>query len=478
MIRMNKLLLLPLLLLLLTGTAQAEMTFGPGPEDAGSALDAIVAVVNDDVITRRELNAAVVQIERQLQQKKVPIPPRLVLERQVLERLILLQLQVRAAERNGITVDDATLNAAIDTLAQRNKMTLTQLRQTVEKEGVSFAQFRDDIRRELLSARLRQKLVDSQIQVSEQDVESLQAQMAGGGERAAPGGAAGSGGREYHIAQILIAVPENASPAQVEAAKRQAGEVLAQLRKGVDFRQLAVSASAGRQALEGGDLGWRSAEQLPTLFAEAVPKLRPGQFSDLIRSPSGFHIVKLLEVRGGSAAAAAPSVPAADKNALVTQTRARHILLRTSAKLTDDEARQKLTQLRSQIESGQDFAALARANSDDKNSAAKGGDLGWVMPGTVVPQFEQAMAALQPNQISPPFQTPFGWHIVQVLERREAPAPPEAERAKVREALLRRRADEEWEQTLRRLRDEAYVEVRLAPLPASPIEAAVPKEAP
>ena len=479
--RMNKLLLLPLLLLLLllTGTAPAEMTFGPGPEDAGSSLDAIVAVVNDDVITRRELNAAVAQIERQLQQKKVPIPPRPVLERQVLERLILLQLQVRAAERNGITVDDATLNAAIDTLAQRNKMTLTQLRQTIEKEGVSFAQFRDDIRRELLSARLRQKMVDSQIQVSEQDVESLQAQMAGGGESAAPGSAgSGGGGREYHIAQILIAVPENASPAQVEAAKRQASEVLAQLRKGVDFRQLAVSASAGRQALEGGDLGWRSAEQLPTLFAEAVPKLRPGQFSDLIRSPSGFHIVKLLEVRGGGAAATSPAAPAADKNALVTQTRARHILLRTSAKLTDDEARQKLMQLRTQIESGQDFAALARANSEDKNSAAKGGDLGWVLPGTVVPQFEQAMVALQPNQISPPFQTPFGWHIVQVLERREAPAPPEAERAKVREALLRRRADEEWEQALRRLRDESYIEVRLAPLPASPIEAAAPKAAP
>jgi peptidyl-prolyl cis-trans isomerase SurA len=469
MIRMNKLLLLPLLLLLLTGPGRAEMAFGPGPEAAGSTLDAIVAVVNDDVITRRELDVAVAQIERQLQQKKVPIPPRPVMERQVLERLILIQLQVRAAERNGISVDDATLNAAMDTLAQRNKMTLTQLRQMIEKDGVSFAQFRDDIRRELLSARLRQKLVDSQIQVSEQDVASLQAQMAGG-ESAGGGGNGAGGGREYHIAQILIAVPENASPAQIDAAKRKAGEVLAQLRKGVDFRQLAVSASSGRQALEGGDLGWRSADQLPTLFAETVPKLRPGQFSELMRSPSGFHIVKLLEIRGGGPTPA--SAPAVDKNALVTQTHARHILLRASPKLTDDEARQKLTQLRTQIESGQDFAALARAHSDDKNSAAKGGDLGWVMPGTVVPQFEQVMMQLQPNQMSQPFQTPFGWHIVQVLERREAPAPPEAEHARVREGLMRRRADEEWEQALRRLRDEAYIEVRLAPLPASPVEAA------
>ena len=472
MIRMNKLLLFPLLLLL-SVAVRAEMTFGPGPESAGSALDAIVAVVNDDVITRRELDAAVAQIERQLQQKKVPIPPRPVVEKQVLERLILTQLQVRAAERNGVTIDDATLNAAIETLAQRNQMNLTQLRQTIEKDGVSFAQFRDDIRRELLSARLRQKMVDSQIQVSEQDVESLQAQLAGGQGGNGGGNRGGNGGgREYHIAQILIAVPENATPAQVEAAKRQAGEVLAQLRKGVDFRQLAISASSGRQALEGGDLGWRSTDQLPTLFAEAVPKLRPGQFSELIRSPSGFHIVKLLEVRGGAETAA--TAPEA-KAALITQTRARHILLRTSAQRTDDEARQKLAQLRGQIENGQDFATLARANSDDKNSAAKGGDLGWTSPGTMVVQFEQEMAKLQPNQISPPFKTAFGWHIVQVLERRQGSAPPEAERARVREALLRRRADEEWELTLRRLRDEAYIEVRLTPLPTAVSETPAPK---
>ncbi len=465
MIRMHKLLLFPLLLVL-SVTVRAEMTFGPGPEGTGHTLDAIVAVVNDDVITRRELDVAVAQIERQLQQKKVPIPARPIVEKQVLERLILTQLQVRAAERNGVTIDDATLNAAIETLAQRNKMTLTQLRQTIEKDGVSFAQFRDDIRRELLSARLRQKLVDSQIQISEQDVESLQAQI-GSGQSAA----VGSGGREYHIAQILIAVPENASPTQIEAAKRQASEVLAQLRKGIDFRQLAVSASSGRQALEGGDLGWRSADQLPTLFANVVPKLRPGQFSELIRSPSGFHIVKLLEIRGG-AAEASSSPASTDKAALITQTHARHILLRTSAQRSDEEARQKLTQLREQIENGQEFAALARVNSDDKNSAARGGDLGWTSPGTMVVQFEQEMAKLQPNQISPPFKTAFGWHIVQVLERRQGSAPPEAERARIREALMRRRADEEWELALRRLRDEAYIEVRLAPDATPPAAAA------
>ena len=212
----------------------------------------------------------------------------------------------------------------------------------------------------------------------------------------------------------------------------------------------------------------RRADQLPTLFAEVVPKLRPGQLSELIRSPSGFHIVKLLEVKGGGEArSSAPSN-------LVTQTHARHILLKTSPQLSDDEARQRLTQLRQRIQSGEDFAVVARANSEDTPSAEHGGDLGWVTPGMLVPQFEQAMNELQPGEISAPFKTPFGWHIVQVQERRQGLASTEANRARVREALLRRRADEEWEQTLRRLREEAYVEIRLQPAAASSAESSAP----
>ncbi|MEI2646618.1 MAG: peptidylprolyl isomerase [Candidatus Competibacter sp.] len=452
-------------------TGSAQLVFGPGQEAPGSALDAIVAVVNDDVITRRELDAGIPTIERQLRQRKVPIPPRPVLERQALERMIVAQLQVRAAERNGITVDDATLNAAIETLARNNNMSLAQMRQTVEKDGISYGKFRDDVRREIMGVRLRQKLVDSQLQVSEQDVESLQRQLAGqGGFGAAAGETGGAGGaRQYHIAHILIALPEGSSSQQVEAARRRAAGVLAQLRKGVDFQQLAVSESAGRQALEGGDLGWRSAEQLPTLFASVVPKLRPGQLSEPIRSPSGFHIVKLLEARGGgeSSAPAGPA-PAPARQGLVTETHARHILLQNSSQLSDDEARQRLDQLRQRLQGGEDFAALAKANSDDVTSGSRGGDLGWVAPGMMVPQFEQAMAALQPNQISAPFKTQFGWHIVQVLERRQGRASPEVERVRVREALLRRRSDEEWELLLRRLRNEAYVEIRLEPTAAVP----------
>ena len=474
MTRMNKRLLSFLLylpLVILPATGQTQLVFGPGPEGTGSALDAIAAVVNDDVITRRELEAATATIKIQLRQQKVPVPPDSVLENQVLERLILSQLQLRAAERNGITVDDATLNAAIETLARRNNMNLTQLRQMIEKDGADFAKFRDDVRREIMAARLRQKLVDSQIQVSEQDVDSLQAQLAGGGGDFGGGGNSGAGGeREYHLAQILIALPEEATPQQVETARHEADRVLARLRQGADFRQMAVSVSAGRQALEGGDLGWRRTDQLPTLFAEVVPKLQPGQLSGLIRSPSGFHIVKLLEVKGGGEArSSSPSN-------LVTQTHARHILLKTSPQLSDDEARRRLAQLRQRIQDGEDFAVVARTNSEDTPSAERGGDLGWVTPGMLVPQFEQAMNELQPGEISAPFKTPFGWHIVQVQERRQGPASTEANRARVREALLRRRADEEWEQTLRRLREEAYVEIRLQPAAASAESSAPPAQ--
>lgn len=309
----------------------ADLAFGPGPEAAGSALDAIVAVVDDDVITRRELDAATARIEAQMRQRKAPIPPRPILEKQVLDRLILNQLQFRAAERNGITVDDTTLNAAIETLAQRNNMNLTQLRQTVEKDGISFAQFRDEVRRELMGARLRQKLVDNQIQVSDQDVDNLRAQLAGSpgiGDNANNDGGAAGGAREYRVAQILIAVPEGASPRQIEDTKRKAGDVLAQLRQGADFGEMAIRVSASRQALEGGEIGWRSAEQLPTVFGTVVPHMKPGQISDLIRSPSGFHIVKLLEVRGGGEARPSSMAPTQTRQGLVNETHARHILLR------------------------------------------------------------------------------------------------------------------------------------------------------
>ncbi len=270
----------------------AALMFGPDSETPGAQLDVIVAVVNDDIITRRELDEAIATIEQRLRQKGTPLPPRDELSRQVLERLILTKLQLRAAERDGIVVDDPTLNAAMENLARQNNLSLSQLRESVEKDGMSFANFREEIRREILFTRLRQRVVDSQLQISDQEVDNTLSSL----PRAMP-----SANAEYHIAHILIALPEAPTPQQVQAVQEKAQGVLQQLRQGADFKQLAVAVSAGQQALEGGDLGWRTADQMPSLLAEVVPRLQPGQVSELIRSPNGFHIVKLLEVRGTAA---------------------------------------------------------------------------------------------------------------------------------------------------------------------------------
>jgi peptidyl-prolyl cis-trans isomerase SurA len=419
--------------------AQTEgpIRFGPGLEDRSSSLDTIVAVVNDDVITRSELDAAVNAAAAQVRQSGRTPPEREVLEDQVLERLILNQLQLRASESNGVVVDDQTINAAMERIARQNNITLSQLREILEQDGYSFAKFREQIRNELLTVRLRQKVVESRIQISEQEVENWLASNAGK-----------LADREYHLAHILIALPEGASPPQIEAGWDKAQMVLNELRQGADFQRMAVAVSDDRNALEGGDLGWRRADQIPSLFAEVIPQLEPGQISDLIRSPNGFHIVKLLEVRS------------LDEQ-LITQTKARHILITPNELLPSEEARFRLQRLRDRIVNGEDFAEIARANSDDATSAAKGGDLGWVGPGELVPLFEREMDSLELMQISEPFQTQYGWHIVQVLERRQQAAAGIAQRAMARENLFRRKAEEEWELWLRRIRDEAYVEVRL-----------------
>jgi len=422
---------------LVLNAAATQPVFGPDQTARGQQLDTIVAIVDDDIITRSELNSNLAAIESQISQSDTPLPPREVLENQVLERLILTHLQLRAAERNGVVVDDQTVNAALDNIARQNNITLSQLRQTIEKDGFSFARFRDDIRAELLATRLRQRVVDSRIQVSEQEVDNWLTRTRSDNTAA-----------EYHIAQILISLPEGASPEQIEASREKALQVLEQLRQGADFARLAMSVSDGRQALEGGDLGWRTASQIPTLFIDVVPRLQPGEVSDLIRSPSGFHIVKLLDVKG------APQQ-------LVTQTQARHILIETNELISDEDAQVRLQRLRERILNGEDFGELARANSNDVTSAVDGGALGWVTPGSLVPDFEAEMNKLEPGEISEPFKTPFGWHIVQVLDRRNHDNATESQRAAAREALFRRKVEEEWDLWLRRLRDEAYVEIRL-----------------
>lgn len=431
-----------LTLLLVVSPLQARLVFGPDTETAANDLDNIVAVVDDDIITRSELNSALAIVSQQLEQGETPLPPQDILERQVLERLILTKLQLRAAEQNGVVVDDSTLNAAIERLARSNKLTLSQLREAVQRDGVNFADFREQIREEILATRLRQRVVDSQIQISEQEVDSVVSnQFSRGGED----------NRDYHVAQILVAVPEGASPDQIQAARNKAQDVLEKLREGADFKRLAVAISDGRQALEGGDLGWRKADQLPTLFADVVPQLQVGQLSDLIRSPSGFHIVKLLEAKGTS-------------EPMVTRTRVRHILIEPDDTASPEETQLRLRQLKQRVEEGEDFAELARAHSDDSTSAFKGGDLGWISEGDMMPEFEAVMDRLEPGQVSAPLETRYGWHLVQVINRRQEQGGDELQRANVRRALLQRRAEEEWDLWLRRLRDEAYVEIRLPEL--------------
>lgn len=426
-----------LFFLLLLSTAHAATS----PDYRGAEpreIDRIVAVVNDGVILESELQSFLAGVKAQIRSRGANLPPEDVLRRQALERLVMQKLQLQTAEETGIRVDDETLNQAVLSIAQRNNMSLDQFRRALEADGYSFAQFRENIRDEILIGRLQQRNVDERIQVSDQEIDNLLAnQRAQVGE-----------GKTYHLRHILVAVPEAASPEQIQAARDKAERVLSQLRGGADFRQTAIALSDGQQALEGGDLGWFPEDRLPSLFSDVVPKLESGQVSDLLRSPSGFHIVQLAETKGA-------------ESHMVRQTHARHILLRTNEVLSDDAARTRLEQLRSRIVGGDDFADLAKAHSDDPLSARQGGDLGWLNPGDTDPNFEEAMDQLPVGAVSEPFKTRFGWHLLQVLDRREQDDTKEFRRSQAREQIRARKRQEALELWLRRLRDEAYVETRL-----------------
>lgn len=410
-------------------------THAAGAQQA-ETLDYIVAVVDENVVTASELGQATQSAAQQLQAQGTALPPQQVLQRQVLERLIVGHLQSAAADRAGIQVDDQSLNSALADIALRNQVSLDILRQTIESEGFSYESFRDDIRQDMVASRLRERMVNSRIQVTDQEVEEFLAME-------------GELDTTYRLYHILIGIPEGASPEVIARSQAKAREVLQTLRDGADFRRTAAAVSDGANALEGGDIGWRDLAQIPPQFAEVVRNMEVGDVSDLIRSPSGFHILRVEEIRSGG-------------QRLVDQVNARHILIRTDEIVTDEEARLKLERLRVRILNGESFSDLARANSDDSASAVKGGDLGWASPGSYVPQFEEMLASLAPNQISPPFESSYGWHIVEVLERRQHDSTEEYLRTQAREALFRRKADEEWELWLRRLRDEAYVEYRLS----------------
>ena len=319
-------------------------------------------------------------------------------------------------------------------------MTLSEFRDKLESEGFNYIVFREQLRNEITMNRVRQQMVENRIQVSEQEIDNLLASTRSLEER----------NKAYRLAHILISVPDAASPEQLSKARARAEVILAKLRTGEDFAKLAIAESDGQQALEGGDLGWREASKLPSLFTDEVRKLKKGEISDVIRSPSGFHIIRITDSRGGEAHD-------------ITQTRARHILLKPNAFTTTSDIRTRLEQIRERIVQGDEFEALANAYSEDPGSASQGGDLGWVSPGTMVPEFEKVMSQLQPGEISEPIESRFGWHLIQVLERRRHDNSSEYRRAQAREAIRRRKTDEEMETWIRRLRDESYIEYQLNP---------------
>lgn len=401
-------------------------------------LDRIVAIVNNDIITQQELNDRIGVVSLQLKKQGTPFPPQEVLEKQVLERMIVEKVQLQYARDTGIRVDDSQIDATVQRIAQQNKVDLAGFRQILEKEGVPFNKFRDELRDEITIARLRERDVDNKITVADSEVDNLLA------ARAALSGSED----EYNVSHILISLPENASPEQIQERKAKADAALAKLKGGATFSQVAAEFSDAQDAMEGGQIGWRSPARLPGLFADALSKLKTGEISPVLRSPNGFHILKLVDRRSK------------DTPLMVQQTHVRHILIKTNEAVSEADAKRRLLQIRERLVNGGDFAQLAKVQSED-GSASRGGDLGWVNPGDLVPEFEQAMNALKPGEISEPVKSPFGWHLIQVLERRTQDMSGERRRLMARQEIRARKSDEQYQDWVRQLRDRAFVEYRL-----------------
>jgi peptidyl-prolyl cis-trans isomerase SurA len=421
-------------------TSQANASTRPAhdPQQQVGDIDSIVAVVNDDVITRYELDDRVREVVRQLQKQDTPLPAKDVLEKQILERMITDMLQQQYASENGVRVDDTQLNLAITRIAQQNKFpSLAEFRDKLEKDGVNYKKFREEIRSEIISTRLREREVESKIVVSESEVDNYLANKA----------RLGSAGEEFHLAHILMVVPEQASAEKIQATRERAELALSKLNGGEDFAQVAAGFSDAKDALQGGDLGWRSSDSIPPLFMNELQNMKPGQTSPVLRSPSGFHILKLLEKRSSNA----PVV--------ITQTHARHILIKTSEIMPEAEAKKRILEIKQRIEAGADFAEQAKRYSQD-GSAQQGGDLDWLSPGQTVPEFEAEMNKLKPGQMGV-VQTQFGWHLIQVLERRNTDVSEQQKRQQARMAIGTFKSDEMFQDWLRQLRDRAFIEYRL-----------------
>ena len=426
-----------LALLAALATTHALAQARPAPVRA-QPLDRVVAIVNDEAITQYELDDAKRVVLQTLKKQNVVQPSSDVLDKQVLERLITERAILQYAKDNGIKVDDTQVERTIQRIAEDNKMTVDDVRKALARDNIPYSRYRDDIRNEIIVQRVREREVESHITVSDAEVDVYLATL-----KTQSGGEA-----EYQLAHILVLVPEQANPDQIEARRRRAEEALRSLKSGGEFNQVAATFSDASDALQGGNLGWRSGARLPTIFVEAARNMKVGDVSPVLRSAAGFHILKLLDKRSRN------------EPAVVNQTHARHILIRVNEITSESDGKVKIERLKDRLDSGAKFEDIAKLYSEDATSA-KGGDLGWLNPGDVVPAFEQAMDRLPLKKISDPVRTTFGWHLIEVLERRKQDVTADRERVQAQLAIRQRKSDELFDDWVRQTRDRAYVEVRL-----------------
>ncbi|MBT8769146.1 peptidylprolyl isomerase [Pseudomonas boanensis] len=420
----------PLLLgaLLLGSCVQAEVR----------PIDRVVAIVDNDVIMQSQLDQRLREVQQTIAKRGASLPPEHVLSQQVLERLIIENIQLQIGDRSGIRITDEELNQAIEAIAQRNGMTVEQFRGALSRDGLSYEDAREQVRREMVISRVRQRRVAERIQVSDQEVQNFLASDLGKMQLS----------EEFRLANILIPVPEGSSPSTIQAAERQAQDLYQQLKQGADFAQLAISRSAGETALEGGEIGWRKAAQLPPPFDGMIGALPVGDVTEPVRTPGGFIILKLLDKRGG-------------ETLVRDEVHVRHILLKPSEIRSEEETRRLAQRIYDRIQSGDDFAELAKSYSEDPGSALNGGDLNWIDPNALVPEFRQVMAQTPAGQLSQPFKSPYGWHVLEVLGRRATDSSSQFREQQALNVLRNRKYDEELQAWLRQIRDEAYVETKL-----------------
>ncbi|MES2503124.1 MAG: peptidylprolyl isomerase [Pseudomonadota bacterium] len=406
--------------------------------DSAVKMDRIIAVVDQSVITEQELADRINTVTAQLEKQGTPLPAAEVLQKQILERLIVDSLQLQLANQTGIKVDDTQLDKTIERIATQNKLTIDEFKKALEADGLSLRKFREDIRGEITMARLRERDVDNKITVSDGEIDNYLTTQANRGDEQ----------DEFEIAHILVRSPEDSSPEDLEKVRAKTEKAMLELSSGKDFAQVSASYSDAPNALEGGQLGWKNSTQIPALFLDAVKTMQVGGISQPLRSPNGFHILKLTNRRGGAS------------TLMIDQTHARHILIKLTEVVSEKDGKQKMDTIKERLDNGVKFEEMARQYSED-GSASSGGDLGWVNPGDTVPAFEKAMNDLGLGEISEPVRSPFGWHIIQVLERRKQDMSKEAARLKARQEIRARKSDEAYQDWVRELRDRAFVELRL-----------------